>query len=186
MPLALTRTRLKGFITLQAFPGGAFVADPNTIADYLKGFKIVGSCQQLSIVQTRETNSFRREFSDENTESGGIPAETYPGLPSFSATLHRVDLYEANMLETFGFNDVNIASQYAPMIIMIEQPVPTTNGLSTGTPLSIPGGRMKRRSYYLDGCWFNNMPIEFNITDADQKFVQEAEITFRNIQSFTI
>jgi hypothetical protein len=86
------------------------------------------------------------------------------------------------MLEAFGFNDVNIASQYAPFVVVIAQPVPTK---PDGTPLPVPA-RMKRRTYVLDGCWFNNMPLDFNIMDADQKFVQEAEITFRNIQAFNL
>ena len=183
MPLALTRTRLKGFITLRTVPGGVFLANPNEIANYLKATKIVGSCQQLNIAQARESNNSRREFGPESTENGGIPAETYPGLPNFSGTIHRVDMYEANLLEAFGFNDVNLASQYAPMIILVEQPVPQK---PDGTPLTIPGGQMKRRTYVLDGVWFNNMPIEFNITDADQKFVQEVEFIFRNLQTFTI
>lgn len=183
MPLALTRTRLKGFITLRSIPGGTFVANPADISGSLDGTKIIGAVQQLDIVQERETNSFRREFGPESTEDGGIPAETYPGLPHFSATLHRTDLYEANMLEAFGFDSVNLAAQFAPLLIYVSQPVPVG---ADGNALKIPGGTMKRRTYVLDGVWFNNMPLQFNITDADQKQVVECEITFRNIRAFSI
>lgn len=183
MPLAHTRTRLKGQITLRTIPGGVFLANSADIAGNLAATQLIGSASELDITQERETNNYRREFSPETIESGGVPAETYPGLPHFSCTLRRVDLYEANMLEAFGFNDVNIAAQFKPLIIVVEQPVPES---APGVPLTIPGGRMKRRTYVLDGCWFNNMPIEFNINDADQKQLVEVEMIVRNVFAHTI
>lgn len=184
--LAHTRVRLKGKITLRTMvdpatgQGGNFLANPEQIAENFSQARIVGSCQQLDIEQSRTTNGLRREFGTLT----GIPAETYPGLPEFKATIYRVDLYDANLLEAFGFSDVNIVAQFKPFVIVINQPVPLdgVNGL-VGSPLTIPGGVMKRRTYILDGCWFATMPIEFNIMDADQKFVQTAEITFRDITS---
>ena len=182
--LAHTRVRLKGFITLRTMvdpvtgEGGTFLADPEKIAENFKNARIVGSCQQIDVEQTRTTNGLRREFGTLT----GIPKETYPGLPEFKATLHRVDLYDANLLEAFGFDDVNIVGQFKPFVIIINQPVPLdgAKGL-VGEPLTIPGGVMKRRTYIMDGCWFGSMPLEFNIMEADQKFVQTVDITFRDI-----
>jgi len=177
MAIAHTRTRLKGNVTLRTFPGGAFIEDQATIVQNLANAVIVGSCRGLTINQERETNNFRREFGAPFT---GEPAETYPGLPKYSATLERVDLYDKNLLEAFGIDDVNIVAQYKPLILVVEQPVPED---LQGNPLTVNGSPMKRRTYILPGAWFGSMPIEFDIDDSDQKFVPEVEMIVRTVYS---
>lgn len=181
--IAHTRVRLKGFITLRTMPGGTFLADPEKIAENFGQAKIVGACQQIDIDQSRATNSFRREFGTKT----GIPAETYPGLPEYKGTLHRVDMYDANVLESFGFDDVNIVSQFKPLVIIIQQPVPLDGAAGlVGSPLTVPGGVMKRRTYIMDGVWFATMPLEFNIMEPDQKFVQAVDFIFRDLTAKSI
>jgi len=177
MAVPHTRTRLKGFVTLRTFPGGAFIEDPSTIAANLTNAVTVGSARSLTINQERDTNNMRREFGAPFT---GEPAETYPGLPKYSATLERVDLYDKNLLEAFGIDDVNIVAQFKPLILVVEQPVPTD---INGNPLTVNGIAMKPRTYILPGAWFNSMPIEYDIDDADQKFVAEVEMIVRTVLS---
>lgn len=175
--IALTRTRLKGGVTLRTQRGGTGLADiesPLALNDLI----IVGAASQLVIHQDRETNNFRREF---NPEYEGRPSETYPGLPIYKVTLHRVDLYDSNLLEAFGFTGVNIVTQYKPITIVADQPVPVDDA---GNPLVAPGGvAFKTRSYIIPGCWINGLQIEYNIDDADQKQVVEIEMVVRDVIS---
>lgn len=175
MPLPQTRVRLKGWLTLNTVPGGLFGADAATIANNLSELVVVGSAQHMLIEQTRETNDVRREFNPDNL---GRPVETYPGLPNYSVTLKRVDLYDINLMEAFGFNGVDIVEQYAPIALVAEQVVPVD---AAGNPLSVGGSVMKARTYIIAGGWLENYPIEFNITDADQSFEQEVKLTVQSI-----
>jgi hypothetical protein len=144
----------------------------------LDNLVVIGAAQQLVINQERETNNLRREF---NPAYSGRPSETYPGLPTYTVTLQRVDLYDANLLEAFGINGVNIVDQFKPIVIVAEQPVPVEDdGI---TPLKIAGNEFKQRSYIIPGCWLGSLPIEYNIDDADQKFVVEVEMIARDVIS---
>ena len=177
MAVPHTRTRLKGFVTLATYPGGLYTEDPQTIINNLGAFVTIGSAQSLTIKQDRETNNYRREFKGSEHP---IPAETYPGLPVYGATMERVDLYDTNLLEAFGVDDVNIVAQYKPLVIQVIQPVPEDKD---GNPLTINGKPLKGRTYILPGCWFASMPIEFNIEDADQKFVPSVDLMVKTVYS---
>jgi hypothetical protein len=177
MPIPMTRTRLKGYITLRTQAGGINLADVAVPLPPLNQLIIIGAAQQLTINQPRDTNNFRREF---DPQQEGKPAETYPGLPHYTVTLHRVDLYDKNMIESFGFKGVNIVKQFKPIILVVEQPVPVDDA---GNPLSVNGDEFKQRSYIIPGCWFNDMPIGWDIADADQKYVVEVEMVVRDIIS---
>jgi len=182
MPTAHTLTRLKGYVTLRTVPGGAFMPDASSIVANLQSLRIIGAAQRLYINMERDTNSARWEFSQTPSDPGlaMIPAETYPGRSQFSLTLQRVDLYTKNMLEAFGFNTVNIADQFKPIVMVVEQPVPED---SDGSPLVVNGDVFKRRTYVIPGCWFNKMQIEYDITESDLKHVQETEMIVQNVIS---
>jgi len=176
MPIPHTRTRLKGFVTLRTVPGGVF--QPN--AANLPALTIVGAAQYLMIDQERDTNNLRREF-DPNLL--GKPAETYPGLARFNIELKRVDLYDTTLYEAFGIAGNNIVDQFKPIVIVAEQPVPVD---AQGNPLTVNDGTggskaMKARTYIIPGCWFNRLPVEFNIDDADQKFVAEVALIAQDV-----
>ena len=177
MPLPHTRTRLKGYCTLKVSPGGVQLAEYHVDVTQDPAFRnliTIGAAQQLTIEQTRESH-YRREF-DNNLN--GKPAETYPGLSSYKITLDRVDLYDASLIEAFGVNGVNIADQYKPLVLMVEQPAPVDDN---GAPLAIDGRELKIRSYMIPGCWFNGLPLEFNIDDEDQKYVAHVEMVARDV-----
>lgn len=177
MAIPHTRTRLKGFVTLKAQRGGVELADIAVGDLNLDDLVVIGAAQQLVISQERDTNNFRREF---NPAYDGKPSETYPGLPTYTITLQRVDLYDANLLEAFGIDGANIVDQYKPLVVVAEQPVPVDDN---GNPLQIAGSEFKQRSYIIPGCWFNGLPLEYNIDDADQKYVVEVEMIARDVIS---
>lgn len=146
------------------------------IAANLASLPILGSIQHLDIDQERRTNNVRREF---NPGLLGKPAESYPGLPNYSITLHRVDLYDENLLEAFGFGGANLVDQFRSIVIVAEQVSPrvVTNGIEDpNTPLTVDGKPMKDRTYIITGCWLNNLDYEYDIVEEDQKFVQEVEL----------
>lgn len=179
---AHTLTRLKGYVTLRTVPGGAFMPDASAIVANLQQLRIIGAAQRLYIVQERDANNARWEFSQTPGDPGlaMIPAETYPGRAQFSINLQRVDLYTKNMFEAFGFATVNIADQFKPIVMVVEQPVPED---TAGAPLVVNGEVFKRRTYVIPGCWFNNMQIQYDITESDLKFVQETEMIVQNVIS---
>jgi len=172
-----TRTLLKGNISLRTVAGGAFMADAATIAANLSTLPIVGAAQKFAIEQDRESNNFRREF---DPTLQGTPAETYPGLPKFHITLERVNLYDINILEVFGFTGVNIVDQYVPIVVVASQVVPVD---ANGNALTVAGKPMKARSYIIPGCWFDELPMEFDITDDDQKMVQSIGMICQTVYS---
>jgi len=172
-----TRTLLKGNIELRSVSGGMFMADTATIAANWTILPILGAAQKLEIEQTRSTNNFRREF---NPALQGQPAETYPGLPEYRITLERVNLYDMNFLEAFGFVGVNIVEQYIPIVVAATQVVPVD---AAGSPLEIKGtgSTMKARTYIIPGCWFDELPMDFDITADDQKMIQTVRMICQTI-----
>ena len=178
MALPGTRTRLKGFMTLRTVRGGVELADKDSPLN-LNGLMIVGASRKLTIDQKRGDNNFRREFG--NTADAAKPAETYPGLVSYTIHIDRVDLYDANLQEAFGFVGSNIVQQLRPIVIVAEQPVPmAADGI---TPLSIQGRPFLIRSLIIPGCWFDNLQIEYDIDDQDQKFVLGVDMIARDVIS---
>jgi len=170
-----TRTRLKGYVTIKTHRGGKMIQSASDLENL--DLVTVGGAQQLTIREERETNDLRRAFGAPFTD---ILAETYPGLPRFTVTLHRVDLYDANLMEAFKVRDtsVNIVQQYKPLVLSITQPVPEDDA---GNPIQYVNEEKatvaaKRRTIIIPGCWFNGFSIEWNLAEADQKFIQEVEM----------
>ena len=182
MPVSHTLTRLKGFVTLRTVPGGAFLPDTAAIVANINNLKIIGAAQRLYINQERDANNARWEFSSNPGDPGlaMTPAETYPGRSSFSVTLQRVDLYTTNMMEAFGFASVTITDQFKPIVLVVEQPVPED---PDGDPLVANGQEFKRRTYIIPGCWFNGMPVQWDIGESDLKHLVEVEMIVQNVKS---
>jgi hypothetical protein len=150
------------------------------IAANLASLPILGSIQHIEFNQERRTNNLRREF---NPGLLGKPAETYPGLPEYRVNLHRVDLYDENLLEAFGFGGANLVDQFRSIVIVAEQVSPrvVTNGVETDTPLSVDGKPMKDRTYIITGCWLDDLNYEYDIVEDDQKFVQEVSMIAQDV-----
>jgi len=175
-----TRTRLKGYVSIQAHRGGKMIQSAADLESL--DFVTIGGAAQLTINEERQTNDLRREFGAPFT---GILAETYPGLPRFSVILHRVDLYDSNLMEAFKIapTSINIVQQYKPLVLNIIQPVPEDDN---GNPILYVNEEKatvaaKRRTLIIPGCWFNEFRIEWNLQEADQKFIQEAEMICSDI-----
>ena len=176
MAIPQTRTRLKGYVSLyaQEVDLADIELDPLT----LDGLQLVGAAQSCVINQTREGNSVRREF---NPALSGKASETVPGLPSYEVTLKRIDLYDANFLESMGVDGVNIVKQIKPLVIVVKQPVPVDKA---GNPLTIKGRAFKERGYIIPGCWLKNLPLDFDIDSTDQSFIALVNLDVRDVISY--
>lgn len=182
MAVAFTRNRLKNTVTLRTLPGGAFTPDAaSTLAELQRvgpqGLLLVGACQRLYIIEERDGNQHRWEFNSDAVRAMS-PAETYPGKVRFTAELHRTDLYDANLMEAFGFPSANLAEQLKAILLVIESPVPLGED---GQPLVIEDAtgkhQFKPRTYIIPGCWFDGIQIHYDSTDTDLKHVVEARMT---------
>lgn len=174
---------------MKVIPGG-FFWDPTTqsaqdlIAQASK-LITVGAAQSLTINQVRETNDLRREFSNNNWSVGDAvkPVETYPGLISYTVELERVDLYDKNLFQAFEMdNDVyNIVGQYKPLVLFVEQPVPN---ISVASKPGGPATPLTPITRIVTGCWIDKFPIEYDVTDADQKYVVSIEMTAQDVITY--
>ena len=183
MAAPLTRTRLKGIVTLQVLKDDAAgLADRSSpVPTDSNAYMAIGAATKITITETRENNS-RYELTGDYTAFE--PAETYPGKVSYEVTLDRVDLYDANLLEAFDIQGVNhagsrsnILNQLKPLTIFVTQPAPVDgDGQETG----IPGKTFTARMLIIPGCWLNNYTTEYEI-DADQKYVQSITMIARTV-----
>jgi hypothetical protein len=198
VPTPLTRTRLQGFgVSIRAAGWDEPVlADSVFTAEELQKLTIIGSASRLILEQERATNNYRRQFSttDNPEDPGhlGKPIESYPGLASYRVTLDRVDLYDVNFMEAFGFPGINIVNQHKPLILFCTQAAPQKFQIDPITRLPIPGtgeditmkpkgaeptGTLKARSYAIIGCWIIDYPLNFDVFAEDQKFIQTLNLT---------
>lgn len=187
-PVAHTRTRLRGYVTLRTYPGGKFMPEPSG-ADLITlrnegGLLLIGAASQLDIVQARDSNQARWEFKVDPGDAM-IPAETYPGkVAPVELTLQRTDLYDTNLIEAFGIKTgYMLAKQYKPLILFVEQPAPENDD---GTPITVKteSGKeipFKSRTLIIDGCWFNNLPMQYQIDETDLKYVAEVTMIGRKV-----
>ena len=180
MAAPYTRTRLKGIVTLKVIkPELAGLADreaavPTDADSYL----LVGAATKITITETRE-NSQRYELTGDY--KAFEPAETYPGKVSYEVSLDRADLYEANLLEAFGLDvGSNIVNQLKALTIFVEQPAPEDDNKN---PLVIGGAALTPHTLIIPGCWLNGYSTEYNIDDADQKYVLSVTMIARTVIS---
>jgi len=176
-----TRTRLKGIVTLRVQRGGADLADRmSAVPTDPNAYSLVGAATKITVTETRSDNTQRYELTGDY--QAFEPAETYPGKVSYEVALDRTDLYDANLLEAFGMDvGSNIVKQLKPLTIFVEQPVPTED--DGVTPLSIDGTEFKARTLIIPGCWLNGYTAEYNIDDADQKYVLSITMVARTVIS---
>ena len=175
-----TRTRLKGIVTLRVQRGGADLADRDSQPPLdPNAYTIVGSATEVTIDEKRDGNNQRYELRGDYTAFE--PAETYPGKVSYSITIARADMYDANLLEAFGYDNMNnnIVRQLKALTIFVEQPVPTdTDGV---TPLTFGGVTFKGRTLIVHGCWLNGYTMKYDITEDDQKYVLNVTMIARSV-----
>ena len=176
-----TRTRLKGIVTLRVLRGGSDLADRESPAPSQNRdlYDVVGAATKITITEKRDGNTERYELT--GSVLAFEPAETIPSKVSYEVALERTDLYDANLLEAFGYGDSasNILNQLKPLTIFVEQPVP-----DDGTnPLSIGGKPFKNRTLILPGCWFNGYTTGYDIDDDNQKYIQSVTMIARTVIS---
>ncbi len=187
MPIPQTRVRLKGYITLRTVAGGVFLDPTGDISAQIAAIPpgdivTVGAAQYLMVDQTREENTFYRAFITNplQPERAAKPVETYPGLISFSLTLRRVDLYDANIFEAFRVFGRNIVDQFKPLLLFVDQFTPDIKleNSPTGTPVRQLG---ETQTVIIPGCWFNSFPISFDIQDSNQAWIPEVEMVAQDV-----
>jgi hypothetical protein len=194
MPIPETRVRLKAYTQIETVPGGYFL-DPSAPVSLaalqaIPGRITIGAAQYLEINQIREENQFFRQFIVDPTrpERAAAPAETYPGLIKYELTLRRVELYDANLIEAFRVIDAgsgmgkNIIDQFRPLILYVTQYAPnlTIGNSPVGTPVGGPK-TLGPVQYILPGCWFNALPMQFDVTDTNQAFIAETGMVAQDV-----
>ncbi len=176
MPIPQTRVRLKGYIRLTTVAGGQFLDPTSDIAAQLQAIPpgdiiTLGAAQSLVINQTREENQVYRQFvvDPSNPEKAAKPVESYPGLISYSIDFSRIDLNDINLSQAFrivGGNQRNIVEQFKPLIVFVNHFVP--EGIRIGGQLI-----QQPAATIIIGCWFNSLPIGYDITDTNQAYLTE-------------
>jgi len=143
----------------------------------------IGTIQSIEITTERGTGFYRNL----DYQHLGKIRETYPHLPTYSASVKNVAFYSQHLLNAFqatNQGDVftksptptsdtsidptfNIYNQIAPLIIKVDMLEPKENNYAEdGT-----------KSVLLWDCWFGKSEIEFSI-EEDIFLTQEADITF--------
>ena len=161
-----TAARLQPYIKLfSMLSSGANVGVPGA-APTFSAATAIGEIQSVDIKITRETAIWR----ELNTDTGGLPIEVYPTLPTYELTIDRIMLYnrtnsQDSFLGAFGFGPgYDIINQTNPVAIQIELSAPTTN--STQLPVSSNGSsNIVYLTFY--GVWFDDVPLKFDINATD-------------------
>ena len=189
--IPLTRNRLKPYITLYAIRGGGFFQSSADFAAALAAgtignFVLIGAVEKLTETQERATNSVYRELNADSVKGTfGSPVESYPGLVSYSLSLTRVVLNDANLLEAFGFLGSNLLEQKVPLIVQLVRPVPLTVGPGgvPGAPITINGQQLQAETRTYFGCWFDKNTTEFEAATGDLKTIQETTMISTGVVS---
>ena len=162
--LADTIAQLSTSVTLWALKGGLDPADFDDVSsqlDLAKSFVPIGAVIEFSEDNPRPTTP-RYEI---DASKAGEMVERTPGLEDHTMTLQRVVLYEADMLEAFGFEDAqSIIDQNIPFIMIKVERSPANSTIPT-------------RTTTYEGCWFHNLPKSYSIT-GDLRVMQNVEVGF--------
>lgn len=162
--LAVTTARLSTSVTIRAIQGDLATAasgDAAAIAALAQKAAVIGAVISFSEENPRTTTP-RYEL---DAAQAGEMVERTPGLADNTLTLNRVVLYEADMLEAFGFTDAqSIIDQNIPFIIVKEETAPAGSNVSTRTTI-------------YEGCWFHNLPKTYDIT-GDLRVMQNVEVGY--------
>lgn len=162
--IPVTTARLSTSITIRAIKGDLSTAssgDAAAIAALAQKAQVIGAVISFSEENPRGTTP-RYEL---DAAKAGEMVERTPGLADNTLTLNRVVLYEADMLEAFGFTDAqSIIDQNLPFIIVKEERSPDGSNVSTKTTI-------------YEGCWFHNLPKVYDIT-GDLRVMQNVEVGY--------
>ena len=83
-------------------------------------------------------------------------------------TLERIILYSGNLVEALGFENAghDVFQQYKPLLMAFElfQPPASANDAAGSV------------TYMYHGCWLQNNPLDFDITQDDLKMIQSINI----------
>jgi len=149
----------------------------------LDNFQLIGTIQSIRITSTRGTGFYRVL----NYEQLGKIKETYPHLPTYTASVTNVVFYKSHLLNAFRATDqgdvfttspnndtsivptFNIYNQIAPLLIKIDMLEPGDKEFTEDN--------QKVKSLILWDCWFKESTIEFKV-ETDLFMTQESEITF--------
>ena len=127
-------------------------------------FTDVGAIEKLTITSSRET----KEWRELDPLLAGKPAETYPGLVSYSLNLSRVVLYASNYLEAFGVDSGHdILLQNKPLAIKVTMPAARD---AAGAEVA---GTSK--TWIIYGVWFKDSAMEFDTEAGDIKLSQDID-----------
>lgn len=147
---------------------------PRTIArlqPYIKIFDgrnntFIAAVQELSLKIDRPTDLWR----ELNTERQGRPVEIYPKLPTYTGTLSRIVLYDANsatILKAFQYGSgYDITDQDSPLTIQIQMSAPDA---------------ANQKTLSLQNVWLENAPLDFNIASGDLRIVQAVSFQFTGV-----
>jgi len=135
----------------------------------LSQMKQVFAVQKVSIKNDRPANFYRELAINNYKDPNPKPiVETYPGLPTYELTLERIILYSGNLVEALGFENAghDVFQQYKPLLMAFElfQPPASANDAAGSV------------TYMYHGCWLQNNPLDFDITQDDLKMIQSINI----------
>lgn len=162
LPIPFTQAKLPRSIVLRtAIDSSQFdltaVSSQNLAAELTKTKKI-GAVYKIAVDQRLDLHEWR-EF---DADLGGQIVEWAPGKETIGLRLTGIILYQADILETFGF-DVSSLLEISPTFVldMVER-------------RPVAGGGIQSRSTYFIGCRFANRPFEADIHEANL-IIQEVE-----------
>lgn len=162
--LAKTVARMATSVTIRAIKGEVNV-DSLSSADAIRALSDssvkIGAIKTFSEKSPRTTEP-RYEL---DADLGGDIVERIPKLVDRSLTINRAVLYSADILEAFGFSDINdIIDQNVPFVVVKVERAPDGSGIPTKTTL-------------YEGCWFHDLPKSYDL-GGDLQVMQDVEIGY--------
>jgi len=162
--LAKTKARLATSVTIRAVKGPidtSSLSDEDAIRALSESSVKIGAVQTFSEATPRGTDP-RYELDADIT---GDIVERIPRLVDRTLRINRAVLYTADMLEAFGFTDIDdIVDQNVPFVVFKVERAPEGSGIVTKTTV-------------YEGCWFHDLPKTYDI-GGDLKVMQDVEIGY--------
>ena len=173
-----TQLRLQPYITISA---AIYQAGTNpTTAKLIP----VMAVQKVTMTNSRPVHLWRELNTDNYKGDAAQPIkETYPGLPTYELELDRVVLYgpSGTIVEALGFsgdnNGADLIYQSSPLVISFQLYDPPSSTTSGGSSTTDTNNSTNYTTYLFWGCWLQDNPFTFDITQEDLKIVQTVKIT---------
>lgn len=100
-----------------------------------------------------------------DADKAGDIVERIPQLVDRTVRINRATLYTADMLQAFGFTDINdITDQEKPFVIVKVERAPEGSGVITRTTV-------------YSGCWFHDNPKTYDM-GGDLQVMQDVEVGY--------